>query len=158
MKKRMLFFAVWVPGLLACDNDPSHSTAAAQTAADKESKKDVDQGWKKLPGEQKLDTWTILYEPPNGGKYNGKLLVTNKRLLYDAKFDYSTRGMLEELAFIKWESEGYLEIDKENIIAVETQKLIFAQKCILTLKDGSRHSFNYGAMNIDKCAAAIRSK
>ena len=35
-----------------------------------------------LPGEQKIDTWTILYQPPKGGKFNGKLLVTNQRLLY----------------------------------------------------------------------------
>ena len=36
------------------------------------------------PGETKIDTWTLLYLPPNGGKYNGKLTITNQRLLYDA--------------------------------------------------------------------------
>jgi len=110
------------------------------------------------PGEAKIDTWTILYEPPKGGKFNGKLTVTNQRLLYDAKFDYSAKGILEEFAFIKWGSEGYLEINKEDIQSVETQKSFLAKKCIVTLKDGSRHTFNYGAMNIDKCAAAIQSK
>ena len=111
-----------------------------------------------LPGEAKIDTWTILYEPPKGGKFNGKLLVTNKRLLYDAKFDYTAKGILEEFAFIKWGSEGFLEINKEDILNVEIQKSLFAKKCIVTLKDGSRHTFNYGAMNIDKCAAAIQSR
>lgn len=111
-----------------------------------------------LPGEQKIDTWTILYEPPKGGKFNGKLLVTNKRLLYDAKFDYSAKGILEEFAFIKWGSEGFLEISKDDIVSVETQKSFLSKKCIVTLKDGSKHTFNYGAMNIDKCAAAIQAK
>ncbi len=111
-----------------------------------------------VPGEQKIDTWTILYEPPAGGKYNGKLTVTNKRLLYDAKFDYSAKGILEEFIFVKWGSEGFLEISKEDITAVEIKKSLFAKKCIITLKDGSRHTFNYGMMNIDKCAAAIQSK
>jgi len=110
------------------------------------------------PGENIIDTWTILYQPPKGGKFNGKLTVTNKRLLYDAKFDYSAKGILEEFAFIKWGSEGYLEINKEDIESIEVEKKLLAKKCIVTLKDSSRHTFNYGAMNIDKCAAAIQSR
>ncbi len=108
--------------------------------------------------EQKIDVWTILYEPPKGGRFNGKLLVTNKRLLYDAKFDYSAKGLLEEFMYIKWGSEGFLEINKNDISSVETQKSFLSKKCIVTLKDGSRHTFNYGALNIDKCAAAIQSR
>ena len=42
-------------------------------------------------GETIIDTWTLIYIPPGGGKYNGKLTVTNKRLLYDAIFS-STIG------------------------------------------------------------------
>jgi hypothetical protein len=111
-----------------------------------------------LPGEEKIDTWTILYQPPKGGKFNGKLTVTTKRLLYDAKFDYSAKGLLEEFMYIKWGSEGFLEINKEDIEMVEVEKSLLSKKCIVTLKDGSRHIFNYGALNIDKCAAAIQSK
>lgn len=74
-------------------------------------------------GENKIDTWTILYQPPRGGKFNGKLLVTNKRLLYDAKFDYSAKGILEEFVFIKWGSEGFLEINKDDILSVEVEKV-----------------------------------
>ena len=110
------------------------------------------------PGETKIDTWTILYVPPKGGKYNGKLTVTNKRLLYDAKFDVSAKGILEEFVFVKWGSEGYLEINKDDIQNVEVQKSFFSKKCIVTLKDGSKHTFDYGALNIDKCAAAIQEK
>ncbi len=32
------------------------------------------------PNETKIDTWSILYIPPGGGKYNGKLTITSKRL------------------------------------------------------------------------------
>jgi hypothetical protein len=59
-----------------------------------------------LPGEAKIDTWTIMYMPPGGGKYNGKLTVTNKRLLYDAKYDVSAKGLLSEALLAKWGSEG----------------------------------------------------
>ena len=110
------------------------------------------------PGEVEIDSWTLLYVPPNGGKYNGKLMVTNRRLLYDAKFDVSMQGMLAEALTVKWGSEGYLEIDKSNIQSVEVQKKLLSKKCILTLTDGSKHTFDYGAMNIDKTVAAIQAR
>lgn len=108
------------------------------------------------PGEQKIDTWTILYQPENGGKYNGKLTVTNQRLLYDAKFDVSAKGFLSELLFVKWGSEGYLEINKSDIKDITTEKSFLAKKVILTLSDNSKHVFNYGALNIDKLVDAIK--
>jgi hypothetical protein len=110
-----------------------------------------------LPGEAKIDTWTIMYMPPGGGKYNGKLTVTNKRLLYDAKYDVSAKGLLSEALLAKWGSEGYLEINREQITNVSAEKSFLAKKILLTLKDGSVHTFNYGMMNIDKLLAVIQS-
>jgi len=110
------------------------------------------------PDEVNLGTWTLFYLPPGGGKYNGKLTVTNRRLLYDAKFDASFQGMVAEALTIKWGSEGFLEIDKAYIRSVEVQKKLLSKKCILTLTDGSQHTFDYGAMNIDKTVAAIEAR
>ena len=110
------------------------------------------------PAETKIDTWTILYIPPCGGKYNGKLTITNKRLLYDAKFDVSAKGLLDEALYIKWGSEGYLEINKNDIKDVQVEKSFLSKKAILTLTDGSKHTFNYGAMNIDKVVEAIKQQ
>lgn len=109
------------------------------------------------PNEKEIDTWTILYIPPNGGKYNGKLTVTNQRLLYDAKFDVSAKGFLSELLFVKWGSEGYLEINKADIKDVTVEKSFLAKKAIVTLNDESKHIFNYGALNVDKVVEAIKS-
>ncbi len=109
------------------------------------------------PNETKIDTWTILYIPPGGGKYNGKLTITNQRLLYDAKFDVSAKGLLSEALFMKWGSEGYLEIYKEDIKDVTIEKSFLAKKAIVTLNDDSKHVFNYGALNVDKVAEAIKS-
>lgn len=110
-----------------------------------------------LPEENKIDTWAILYSPPGGGKFNGKLTVTNKRLLYDAKYDVSAKGLLSEAMFIKWGSEGYLEINKSDITDVQTEKSFLAKKAIVTLNDGSKHVFNYGMLNIDKVVEAIKA-
>ena len=110
------------------------------------------------PGESSIDTWTIMYQPPGGGKYNGKLTVTNKRLLYEAKYDVSAKGLLSEAMFIKWGNEGYLEINKADITDVQVEKSFLAKKAIVTLTDGSKHVFNYGALNVDKVAEAIKVK
>jgi hypothetical protein len=107
------------------------------------------------PGESELGSWTLFYLPPNGGKYNGKLVVTTARLLYDAKFDASFTGMVSEALFIKWGSEGFLEIAKSAIANVDVEKKLMSKKCIVTLTDGSRHTFDYGALSIDKLAAAV---
>ncbi|MFI5386004.1 MAG: hypothetical protein ACHQ50_07770 [Fimbriimonadales bacterium] len=110
------------------------------------------------PGETEIGNWTLFYLPPGGGKFNGKLTVTNLRLLYDAKYDASVKGMISEALFVKWGSEGYLEIEKKDIQGVEVQKKFLSKKCILTLTDGSVHTFDYGALNIDKCAEAIQAR
>lgn len=107
--------------------------------------------------ETKIDTWSILYQPPGGGKYNGKLTITNKRLLYDAQFDVSTKGLLPEAMFVKWVSKGFLEINKADIKDVQVEKNFLAKKAIVTLTDDSKHTFNYGALNVDKVAEAIKA-
>jgi hypothetical protein len=109
------------------------------------------------PGETSLGDWTLFYLPPGGGKYNGSLVVTDQRLLYDAKFDASVRGMLAEAAFVKWGSEGFLEIPKSAIAGVEVEKKLLSKRCILTLHDGSRHTFDRGALSVDEVAAALRA-
>jgi hypothetical protein len=93
----------------------------------------------------------LFYVPPNGGKYNGKLTVTDQRLLYDAKFDASVLGTLANYA-----ADGGIAIEKSDIRDIEVQRKLLSKKAIVTLADGSRHTFDYGAMNIDKCVAAMQ--
>jgi hypothetical protein len=105
-------------------------------------------------GEQVLGNWTLFYVPPGGGgKYNGKLTVTNQRLVYDAKFDASLLGTLGNVAV-----KGGLQIAKSDIANVDVEKKLLSKKAILTLADGSKHTFDYGALNIDKCVAAIEAR
>lgn len=109
------------------------------------------------PDEMTIKEWTILYEPPRGGKYNGKLRVTNQRLLYDAKFDMSAAGYLQNHLTVTWGSDGgVLIIPKRRIKDVSVKKALLAKKVIVTLDDGSQHTFNYGALNIDPVAEAIQ--
>ncbi|HET6990089.1 MAG TPA: hypothetical protein VFJ43_02150 [Bacteroidia bacterium] len=108
------------------------------------------------PEETEINTWTLLYNSPGGGEYNGKLTVTNKRLLYDAKFDVSAKGMIEEALFVKWGSEDFIVIPKDRIKNIEVKKSMFSKKVLLTLDNGSVHTFNYGMLNIDPVVEALK--
>jgi len=77
--------------------------------------------------------------------------------LYDAKFDVSAKGILSEALFIKWGSEGYLEINKADLKDVQVEKSFLAKKAIVTLSDDSKQIFNYGALNVDKVAVRLKA-
>ena len=109
-------------------------------------------------GETSLGTWTIMYLPPGGGRYNGSLNVTDRRLIYDAKFDISASGVVDDALFLKWGSEGYVVIPKDRISRVEAKKSFLAKKVVVALDDGQEHVFSYGMMSIDKVLDAINQR
>jgi len=108
-------------------------------------------------GELRINTWSVLYRSPGGRKFNGKLTITNKRLLYDAPFDMGAKGVIPEIMFIKWGSTGYLEISKADIRTLEIKKQVFGRRAELTLVDGSKHVFVYGVLTGSQLARAINS-
>ena len=105
------------------------------------------------PSERAIDTWTLFYVTSEGQRYSGKLTVTSQRLIFDAKFDGSVGGMMTARV-----ASGKLLIDKREIVDITTQKSFLKKKALVTLTDGSVHTFDYGAMNIDKCVAAIEAR
>jgi hypothetical protein len=107
------------------------------------------------PDEVGLGTWSIFYLPPAGRGYAGHLTVTSRRLLYDASFDASLKSMMADAPAVKWDSEGYLAIDKANIRTLEVQQKSTTKQCILTLTDGSKHCFECPRM--DETLAAIKA-
>ncbi len=107
-----------------------------------------------LQDEVSSGTWTLNYIPPNGGRYLGKLTVTNQRILFDATFDVSAQGVLGEL-FITSGSHGFLSIPKDQIQNVAVKSGFFKKKVTVTLGDGQAHVFDYGMLSVKKIAAAI---
>ncbi|MGA2297549.1 MAG: hypothetical protein ABSG15_08390 [FCB group bacterium] len=110
------------------------------------------------PGENKIDTWTIMYVPPYGGKYNGKLTVTNKRLIYEAKYEATVLGTLVASSPFAPNSLGVSILPKDSITYVETTKSFLSKKVIVNMKNGEKHIFDYGALGVDKVEAAINAR
>jgi hypothetical protein len=105
-------------------------------------------------GERELGDWTLNYIPPDGGRYTGKLVVTDRRLLFDAKFDTSLTGTFRELIIFTG-SHGYLSIPKSSITGVDVKKSMLKKQVIVMVGD-AEHTFDYGMLSVDKIAEAIQ--
>ncbi len=104
-----------------------------------------------------IGKWTVVYRPQNGGMYNGNLYVTDKRLIYDAKFDLSISGVIKESLMLQWGSQMFIAIPKSEIENTEIKSSFLKKQVILTLKDGEKHTFDYGMLSVKKLAEAIKS-
>jgi len=102
-----------------------------------------------------IDSWTLNYTPPDGGRYLGPLTITNQRLLFEASFDTSVTGALQEL-FVVSGAHGYLSIPKSKVTGIEVKSGFFKKKVLVTVGDGV-HTFDYGMMSVTKLADAIKS-
>lgn len=110
-----------------------------------------------IEDEVRIDTWIIQYISPAGNKYSGKLTITNKRLLYKPFTNFSAMDRARNFISAINKNESEIQIEKTVIAEVLVEKTASSKNAILVLSDGSRHTFNYGALNIDKVVEAIRS-
>ena len=107
-------------------------------------------------GERELGDWTLNYVPPGGGRYTGKLTVTDRRLIFDAKFDTSAAGTLREL-FVGSGEGGYVSIPKSAITATDVKGSL-KKKIVVRLEDGGEHTFDYGVLPVKNVVAAIAER
>jgi hypothetical protein len=110
-----------------------------------------------LTDEKEIGHWTLNYIPPSGGRFTGPLTVTNQRLLFDAQFNTTTVGSVRELMIYKgtW---GYLAIPKSRIQKVDVVTSFLKKKVVVTLDTGEIHTFDYGALSVQKIADAVNAR
>ena len=104
------------------------------------------------PGERKIDSWS-LFQTTSRGRIGGKLIVTDKRILFDAKYDASI-GKLADGDFDK--VTGMLEIDRSRVREVKADKSFFSKKVHVTTADGVKYTFDRGMMSIDPVVEAMK--
>jgi len=76
------------------------------------------------------------------------------RLHFAAAFDTSLVGTPARLVMVG-SREGYVEIPGSASGAVEARRGLLGKRVLLTLDDGGRHTFDYGARSVDEIVPAI---
>ena len=123
-------------------------------------------------GEQELGHLTIHFLPLTGGKYAGKLLVTDRRILFEPlkagffpRQDFSAKGVVGALtvgsAFLPHQMRNYwdgesLSIPRADVRSVEKRRTHHMKQVAVTLADGQEFVFDNGIMSVDKLAALIQ--
>ena len=101
--------------------------------------------------ENLIDEWTLNYLPSEGGRYTGKLAITNKNIYFFAQFSIEFSGKAVQNA------QGGIRISKEYIQSVEAKKSMFIfQRVHVTLNDNSIHIFDRGIMSVQSIIDAIQ--
>jgi hypothetical protein len=118
------------------------------------------------------DTWTINYEPTDGGRFTGKLTVDSEKLHFTALYDSSNSTIVKNLAAavgsaglsggnVAYISDNdaqlELELPRSEIASTEARNSFLAKRVVVTMQDGSSFVFNYGMLSVKKLVAAIKS-
>lgn len=118
--------------------------------------------------ETQVGTWTIHYLPQTGGKWAGKLVVTDRRIVFDpldSKVDYSAAGIagilaagtvVERVLKNYWDGET-LSIPRSEIESVTKRGRLLMKQVVVQLVDGQQHVFDYGLLSVDKLVALLQS-
>lgn len=106
-----------------------------------------------------LDRWGVNCAPPYGRLVVGKLIVTNRRVLFDPQ---TNAGGVLSMAFsligrAEWKRKNTLIIDKTQIVHAEVERSILGPRAALHLADGLIVRFDRGVvMGVDDIVAAIQ--
>jgi hypothetical protein len=111
------------------------------------------------PNETIIDTWSINYFPPIGGKgeiCNGKLTVTNIRLHFAPKSLINIKDTLQGVGGNVLKSEEPIIIDKSKILRIESNKSFWNKRVLITTDNGQTYGFGYGLRSIKSLIIALK--
>jgi hypothetical protein len=116
------------------------------------------------------ETWSINYEPEEGGRVTGKLTVDDENVSFVALYDSSNATILKSIAgavggfaasgghavyLSDNDSELEFRLPKSEIASTATVKKMLTKRVIVTMNGGHKFTFNYGMLSVDDLAAAI---
>lgn len=105
-----------------------------------------------------IGDWMTTILPHGGGRYHGKLFVTNQRILFAGSFNITYAGTkYHERRFIGDRYIGQcIEIKKEQIQEIETKECFMSKKIVIKLSCGTVHVIDHGASSIKRLLIAIK--
>ena len=118
------------------------------------------------------DTWAINYLPEDGGRLTGKLTVGADEVRFVTLYDSSNKEILKGIlgsvgAFAatgghavyihNTDTEFEVVLPRTEIASAEQAKKGMMKRAVITMKDGSVFTFDYGMLSTKKLVAAINA-
>ena len=121
---------------------------------------------------QELGEWTINYLPEEGGRYTGKLTVTDEKVVFASLYESSNKTIVKAIFLdvgtfaaagghtvyrYSNEDEATVDLPTSEIVGVDAAKKGMMKRAVVTMKGGEEFVFDYGMLSVKKLVAAIES-
>ncbi|MCJ7709714.1 MAG: hypothetical protein MUQ32_02685 [Chloroflexi bacterium] len=121
---------------------------------------------------QELGEWAVNYLPEEGGRYTGKLAVTDEKVTFVSLYESSNRTVVKAIFLnvgsfaaagghtvyrYSNDDEARVELPVAEIAQVKATKKWLLKQAVVTMKDGQVFVFDYGMLDAKKIVAAIAS-
>jgi hypothetical protein len=121
---------------------------------------------------QELGEWTVNYLPEEGGRYTGKLTVTDEKLLFTSLYESSNKTIVKAIFLdvgtfaaagghnvyrYSNDDEARVELPTTEITRVEAAKSGMMKRAVVTMEGDQQFVFDYGMLSVKKLVAAIES-
>ena len=119
-----------------------------------------------------LGEWAVNYLPEEGGRYTGKLAVTDEQVAFRSLYESSNKTIVKAI-FLDVSSfaaagghsvyrysnddEARVELPVAEIAGVKATKKGLLKQTVITMADGQEFVFDYGMLSVKKIVAAIES-
>ena len=121
---------------------------------------------------QELGEWTLNYLPEEGGRYTGKLTVTDENVVFVSLYESSNKTIVKAI-FLDVSSfaaagghnvyrysnddEARVELPVTEITGAKANKKGLMKQAVVTMQGGEEFIFDYGMLSVKKLVATIES-
>lgn len=121
---------------------------------------------------RELGEWAVNYIPEEGGRYTGKLKVTDEMLSFKSLYESSNKTIVKAIFLdvgsfaaagghtvyrYSTDDEVRVELPLAEVAGVEAFKKGLMNRAIVKMANEEKFVFDYGMMSVKKIVAAIES-
>ena len=119
-----------------------------------------------------LGEWTVNYLPEEGGRYTGKLTVTDEKATFVSLYESSNKTIVKAIFLdvgsfaaagghnvyrYSNDDEARVELPVGEISAVKANKKGLMKQAVVTMQGGEEFVFDYGMLSVKKLVATLES-
>ena len=121
---------------------------------------------------KELGEWTVNYLPEEGGRYTGKLSVTDEAVSFASLYESSNKTIVKAIFLdvgtfaaagghsvyrYSNDKEARVDLPTTEISGVKAAKKGLMKQAVVTMTDGQVFVFDYGMLSVKKLVETIES-